>query len=57
VEPEKQTFIGNGCATHNNGVTVGRGVFFAVSAEAIKRGPVGIMGESSDSSEKSRKLV
>jgi hypothetical protein len=25
VEPEKQTLLGNGCVTSNNGVTVGSG--------------------------------
>jgi hypothetical protein len=35
VEPEKQPMLGNGCVTHNNGVTVGSGVFCAVRTEAI----------------------
>jgi hypothetical protein len=35
VEPEKQLFLGNGCVTRNNGVTVGTGVFCAVRDEVI----------------------
>jgi hypothetical protein len=35
MEPEKQQLLGNGCVTFNNGVTVGSGVFCAVSTEAI----------------------
>jgi hypothetical protein len=35
VEPEKQLLPGNGCVTHNNGITAGNGVFCAVCAEAI----------------------
>jgi hypothetical protein len=30
VEPEEQPLLGNGCVTHNNGVTVGSGVSCAV---------------------------
>jgi hypothetical protein len=27
VEPEKESFLGNGCVTHNNVITIGK-VFF-----------------------------
>jgi hypothetical protein len=35
VEPEKQPLLLNGSVTHNNGVTVGIGVFYAVRTEVI----------------------
>jgi hypothetical protein len=35
VEPEKRPFLGNGCVTHNSGVTVGSGVLCASRTEAI----------------------
>jgi hypothetical protein len=38
VEPEKQQWLGHGCETRNNGVTVGSSVFCAVRAEAINKG-------------------
>jgi hypothetical protein len=37
VEPDKQPLLGNGCATRNNGVTVGSGIFSAVGTKAIKQ--------------------
>jgi hypothetical protein len=46
VEPEKQQFLGNGCLTLNNGVTVGSDVFCAVRTEAIYRGSPVITGQS-----------
>jgi hypothetical protein len=33
VGPQKQSLLGNGCVTRNNGVTVGIGVFRAVRAD------------------------
>jgi hypothetical protein len=42
MEPEKQPLLSNGCVTRNNGVNVGRGVFYAVRAEDIYRGPASI---------------
>jgi hypothetical protein len=44
VEPHKKQLLGNGRATRNNGITFGSGVFCAVRAEAIKRGPDAITG-------------
>jgi hypothetical protein len=38
VEPEKESLLGNGCVTRNNGVTVGSGVFYAVHADSVGRG-------------------
>jgi hypothetical protein len=35
VEPEKEPLLANGCVKHNNGVTVGSGVFGVVRAKAI----------------------
>jgi hypothetical protein len=34
VELEKQPLLGNGCVTHNSGVTVGSGVLWAVPVKA-----------------------
>jgi hypothetical protein len=45
VEPEKQSLIGNGCVTHNNRVTVGIDIFYAVRTETIQRGPAAITGK------------
>jgi hypothetical protein len=42
MEPEKQPLLGNGCVTGNKGVTVGSGVFCAIRAEIIQRGPAAI---------------
>jgi hypothetical protein len=42
VEPEKKPYLGNGCVTRKNGVTLGGGVFCAARAEAIWRGPAAI---------------
>jgi hypothetical protein len=44
VQPEKQQFLGNGCVTRNNGLTVGSGDFYAVRAKAIYRGSDAILG-------------
>jgi hypothetical protein len=33
VEPEKQTLLGNGSVTRNNGVTVGSGIFCVICTE------------------------
>jgi hypothetical protein len=35
VEPDKQLFLGNGCVTSNDGITVGKDVFCAVRVEDI----------------------
>jgi hypothetical protein len=35
VEPQKEPVLNNGCVMHNNGVTVGSGVFCVVCARAI----------------------
>jgi hypothetical protein len=37
VEPEKQPLLGNSCATCNNGITAGSGVFCAVCTKAINQ--------------------
>jgi hypothetical protein len=34
VEPKKQPLLGSDCATHNNGVNVGSGVFYEVHANS-----------------------
>jgi hypothetical protein len=46
VKPETEPLIGNGCVSHNNGVTVGIGVFYEVRTETMQRGPAAITGES-----------
>jgi hypothetical protein len=48
VNPEKQLLLGNGCVTRNIRVTVGSGVFCAVRAEVIYRGPSVITGYTED---------
>jgi hypothetical protein len=35
AEPEKQSLLGNGCVTHNNGVTIGSDVFCAIREGAM----------------------
>jgi hypothetical protein len=34
VEPEKESFLGNGCVTRNIGITVRNGVIYSVRADS-----------------------
>jgi hypothetical protein len=46
VEPGKQPLLDNDCVTCNNGVTVGKCIFYAVHVEVIYQGPAAITEES-----------
>jgi hypothetical protein len=50
MEPEKQSFLSNGCVLRNNGVIVRSPVSCTVSADAIQRDEMALMTSQTNAS-------